>query len=117
MTDALQQFWLAALDKILAGLPGIIAAIVAGVVVLKQANKKTVEKANETNDLIVRGAQETVVASTNNAGMLANKLDAVHETVNGNFTALQAKHDALQVENQLLKDQLTARAAKRSTDP
>ncbi len=114
---AVQQFALAALDKILASLPAIIAAIGAAWFARKSINKKTEEKANETNELLAKGAQETVVASTNNAGMLANKLDAVHETVNGNFTALQAKHDALQVENQLLKDQLTARAAKRSTDP
>ncbi len=104
MTEPLQTFILAALDKILANLPAIITT--AGAVWLGRysINKKTEEKANETNQIVQRNTDEQ-----------NKKLDSVHETVNGNFTALQAKHDALSEENARLREQL-ANANKRSTD-
>ncbi len=106
MTDTLQQFWLAALDKILAGLPAIIAAFGAAWLARNSINKKTVEKAEETNKVVQQNTDEQ------------NKvLGAVHETVNGNFTALQAKHDALAAENQLLRDQVKRSSRKRRSDP
>ncbi len=91
--NPLQTFLLAALDKILSNLPAIIASVGAIWVGVHHANKKTVETANETN----------------------NKLDKVHDQVNGNFTALQAKNDALAIENEALRGQIKRR--KRKTDP
>ncbi len=106
MSDTLQTFWLSALDKILSNLPAIIAAAAAAWVVVVRSNKKTEEKGNETNRIVQRNTDEQ-----------NRKLEAVHETVNGNYTALQAKYDAALATIAAQHEQLSARAAKRSTDP
>ncbi len=106
MTEPVQQTLLAVLQSILSNLPSIIAAAAAAWVVLTQANKKTIEKANETNELVADTKKET-----------NDKIDKVHEQVNGNFTALQAKYDALVIENRTLRDQVKPRLRKRRGDP
>ncbi len=102
--NTLQTFWLSALDKIISGLPAIIAAIGAAWIARNSINKKTVEKADETNKVVQQNTDEQ-----------NKKLDSVHETVNGNYSALLAKHDAAVAENTALREQL-AHAMKRSSD-
>ncbi len=97
MTEALAQVFLNAI-------PITIGAIATAYVTIKSANKKTDESAKQTNDLVTSTKEET-----------SKKLDAVHETVNGNYSALQFKHDALAEENARLREQL-AHANKRATD-
>lgn len=97
MTDALAQ-------TLLNAIPITIGAIATAYVTIKSANRKTEESATQTNQLVASTKEET-----------SKKLDAVHETVNGNYSALQARYDALAVENQHLREQL-AHAGKRSTD-
>ncbi len=106
MTETVQQTLLSALQLILSNLPAIIAAAAAAWVVVVRSNKKTEEKGNETNQIVERNTAEQ-----------NKKLEAVHETVNGNYTALQAKYDAALATIQAQKDLLAERAAKRSTDP
>ncbi len=97
MTDALAQ-------TLLNAIPITIGAIATAVVTIRSANKKTDESAKQTNELVTSTKEET-----------GKKLDAVHETVNGNYTTLQSKHDAAVAENIALREQL-AHAMKRSTD-
>ncbi len=99
MTDALAQ-------TLLNAIPITIGALATAYITVRSANKKTEESAQQTNKLVTSTTIET-----------SKKLDVVHETVNGNFSALQAKNDALQAENRLLRDQAAKRTKKRSTDP
>ncbi len=102
MSEPIQTFLLAALDKILANSPGIIAAVGAIIIGIRSANKKTEEKANETNKLVVEGKKVT---------------DEVHVMVNGNLTAEKARADVAEAKIKDLEAQLRRRAAKRKTDP
>lgn len=106
MNDALQQSIVALINNFVSNLPAIITAGAAAWVVIWRSNKKTEEKAKETNELVVTTTDETT-----------KKLNDVHQQVNGNFTALQARHDALARENEVLRDELARRGSKRSTDP
>ncbi len=104
--NPLQTFLLAALDKILASLPAIIAAIGAAWFARKSINKKTEEKANETNQIVQQNTNEQ------------NKiLDNVHVAVNGNLTAEKARADLAEQRIRELEAQLKRRSAKRRSDP
>lgn len=96
MTDA--QPLVALINNFVSNLPAIITAAAAAWVVIWRSNKKTEEKARETNELVAHNT---------------DKLGVVHEQVNGNFTALQARYDALVSENEALR----ATRRKRKTDP
>ncbi len=97
MTEALAQVLLNAI-------PITIGACATAYVTIRSANKKTDESAKQTNQLVTSTKEET-----------GKKLDAVHETVNGNFTALQARNEAQAEEIIRLREQL-AHANKRATD-
>ncbi len=97
MTDALQQ-------TLLNAIPVVIGSLATAYITVRSANKKTEDSAKQTNQIL-----ETSTAET------SKKLDSVHETVNGNFTALQSKNDAQAEEIIRLREQL-AHANKRATD-
>lgn len=117
MTDTPQQAIVTVLSKLIDAAPQIIAAAAAAWVVIWRTNKKTDEKGNETNVIVENKTAATMETSTTNAGLLAAKLDSVHDTVNGNLSVEKARGDALAIENESLKSQLKRRASKKKMNP
>lgn len=100
MTESFQAFVGLVLDK----LPSIIGAAAAAYVTVRFANKKTVETANQTNQMLALNTAATVETS--------QKLDEVHKTVNGKNDALVAKLEVAMKENAFLREELARRDAK-----
>lgn len=105
MTEAVQQ-------SLINAVPTIIGSLAAAWVVVRRVNKKTDEKANETNEIVAAKTEEN-----------SKKLDQVHATVNGNLSAeraraelAEAKLDAVIRENHALRAKQSEPRSKRSTD-
>lgn len=106
MTDShvIVEASLTAFKAFLDALPVIIPSAAAAFVTIWQANKKTMETAKETNQLLKANTDATVETS--------QKLDEVHSTVNGKNDALVAKLEDALKEITRLREELARRDAQ-----